>query len=152
MMSSSLGIVSFSVIILLITFTSLEITPTYPRLGSIERETIGLLPFVEGNFIVLEDNVGTYGSSYSRAYYSYAPIYYNITTISGWIDQMLLEKDAEQINKLLNGYTEMSSEEILERARNLHVGSIILYDEDCARMEEASLIVKKTEHVCLIYT
>jgi len=65
---------------------------------------------------------------------------------------MLLEKDAEQINKLLNGYTEMSSEEILERARNLHVGSIILYDEDCARMEEASLIVKKTEHVCLIYT
>ncbi len=135
---------------------SIIITPLYPRLTSLDKETIELLPLVKGNFIVLGNE-----ASYSRAYYSYAPIYYNLTTISGWIDQVLKEEDANRINNLLSCYKSavvqcknppLTPEEILEEAKALNVGSIIMYGEDCIKMEKTSQIVKKSPNVCLIYT
>lgn len=144
-------------IILSITL-SLIMTSTYPRLKDIDRETISLLPDIKGNFIVLENNKDKYGTSYSRGYYSYAPVYYNANTISGWEDQILKEDDAKEINDFLGCYKKnvvqcknspLTQQQIVEKARALNVNSIIMYDEDCVKMKALLNPIKETENVCL---
>ena len=137
---------------------SLIMTSTYPILKDIDRETISLLPYIEGNFIVLENNKDKYGTSYSRGYYSFAPVYYNANTISGWEDQVLKEDDAKEINDFLGCYKKnviqckndpLTTQQIVEKAKYLNVNSIIMYDEDCDKMKALLNPVKETENVCL---
>jgi len=146
------------ILVVIAIILSASMTSIYPRLKSIDKETIELLPYVKGNLIVLESNKEKYGSSYSRGYYSYAPIYYNINTISGWEDQVLTEEDAKEINDFLGCYKKnvvqcknapLSSQQIVEKAKALNVGSIIMYDEDCKKMKTLLNPVKETEQVCL---
>ncbi len=153
-------IIKYILPILVITaiILSASMTPFYPKLKNIDKETIELLPYVKGNLVVLESNRERYGSSYSRGYYSYAPIYYNINTISGWEDQILTEQDAKEINEFLGCYKKnvvqcknlpLTHQQIVEKAESLNVGSIIMYDEDCEKMETLLKPIKETEHVCL---
>ncbi|MBI4158952.1 hypothetical protein HY500_01690 [Candidatus Woesearchaeota archaeon] len=146
------------VLIIISIILSFTMTSFYPRLKSIDKETISLLPHIKGNFIVLENNKEKYNSSYSRGYYSYAPIYYDATTISGWEDQILTGEDAKEINEFLGCYKKnvvqcknspLTPQQIIEKAKALNVGSIIMYDEDCGQMKVLLNPAKETEHVCL---
>ena len=143
--------ISLTLLIIISIIVSFSITPMYQKVGNIERETFELLPLVKGNFLVLENNTNTYNSSYSRAYYSYAPIYYNLTTVSGWIDQTLTVEDERRISRLTRDYRSFTSKEVLAMAMDLNVKSIIMYNEDCDVMEEFSAIIKKTQNTCLFY-
>ncbi|MBI2106383.1 hypothetical protein HYT57_00205 [Candidatus Woesearchaeota archaeon] len=146
------------ILVIISIILSVSMTSFYPRLQNIDRETMGLLPYVKGNLVVLENNKDKYGSSYSRGYYSYAPVYYNINTISGWEDQILSEENAKEINNFLGCYKKnviqcknapLTPQQIVEKAKSLNVGSIIMYDEDCGKMKTLLKPVKETENVCL---
>ena len=120
------------------------ITPLYQRNSELDLETIQLLPAIEGNFIMLENP-----TSYSRAYYSFAPIYYNKTTISGWLDQAIKEEDVKRIYGLNHKFRALDCKEFIAEAKILNVGSVITYNEYCGKMEACTNAKIKTEHSCL---
>ncbi|MFH0805946.1 MAG: hypothetical protein V1901_03675 [Patescibacteria group bacterium] len=73
-------IISIYVFVIVGVIISILYTPFYQKHTIIENDTIGLLPFVDGNFILISNN------TYTRALYSYGAIYYNTSTLLGWDD------------------------------------------------------------------
>ena len=134
------------ILVIISIIVSIAYTPFYKETTQLEKDTISLLPQVKGNLIILGSN-----ESYSRAFYSYGAIYYNISTVSGWMDLDLKENDLRKIKKLNRSYNDCT--DLNNSINELNIKSIITYYNICNNLENCGLImIKKTDTACLLYT
>jgi len=138
-----IGILIICVISVLI---SMFYTPWFIEHTQLEKDTLEIMKDIKTNFLVSESYSIT---SYGKAYYSYAPIYLNITTSSGWYKI----PSAEYFSKL--GRIRISIEnkdcELLTRnMKYLNNDYLIAYNEDCKFLNKCNLRkINQIKNVCL---
>lgn len=81
------------------------------------EEAISLIPYLnqESHFLMFNEDKD--GTLYSRALYSYAAIYYNISSASGWFE---INKEYGYISTLNSLYLEVYNQENCESLQTLH--------------------------------
>ena len=122
-------------------------TPYFIIPGDLERDTIGVLNEVEGRFIMLTD--GFYPTSYTRAYYSYAAIYLDKYTSSGFSQQYVTQEYFSRLMNLIKYFKEEDMR-LLETLSLLNTTEIISYDEGCEKLERFDFEERfKKGRVCL---
>jgi hypothetical protein len=72
-------------------------TPYFQKHTQNEIDFLSLTEYIDGKYLIFNEPATTF---YSRPYYSYAAIYYNKTTISGWADMYKDQAYILELNKL----------------------------------------------------
>lgn len=149
-LSSNLKKIIFGGLILIcIISVSINIlhTPKFIIPGEIEKETLNIFQYIDDKFLIF----GGSTTSYSRAYYSYAPIYYNLSTADGWY----YTKDESYMNILKDTYSYFKNNDcssLIKNLKYLKTKYIISYKSSCEKLDKCNFIKKReTEHVCLYY-
>jgi len=133
------------IIISLSIIASATYTPWFVENTELDKETISILPYIEGKFFM----VG-YEKSYGKAFYSYAPIYYNTNTISGWSQQETNSSHLTNIKEIRNQFQQKNCEEFTNAIKKAGATEIIAYDENCEFLKNCGLKEKiKKQRVCL---
>jgi len=126
-------------------------TPYFTEHTALEEETISLLPHINGRFLFIGSSIST--TSYTKAYYSYAPIYYDLSTASGWSHS---EKDSEYIITLKSIKEDVENKNcnnLKEKLEYLNTTNLLAYEENCNTLNECGFTeVISKEHVCLYTT
>jgi len=114
-----------------------------------QKEILGILPEVDGKFIFLSLQNE---KIYSKAFYSYAPIYYNLSTPAGWhasINYVLYQK----INFLSKYFENNQCKELKNSLYDLQVDQIISIGAGCARLQNCGFEeLKYNSEACLYGT
>ena len=124
---------------------SLFYTPNFVEHDKIEKNTLDVLGNVNGSFLILGSE---YPTSYTKAYYSYAPIYLNLTTPSGW-DVVPTKEHADLLilSEKLIGQDCNGLKDVLKK---LKTDEIITYDDHCNFLKGCGFGFKyEKENICL---
>lgn len=119
-------------------------TPLYSDHTDIEKDVIEVLGYVEGKFLMTLNFPNT---SYHKAYYSYAPIYYDLETASGWANIFV----SEEYSNLITEVSRVDDCDLfLSGVKELEVTEFVGYGEKCILLNKCGWkeIVKKG-NVCL---
>jgi len=123
-------------------------TPYFVPHTALEEDTISLFPYVEDNFLIYKSPSYT---SYDKAYYSYAPIYYNLSTPSGWYYEVKEEEYLKALFKMDGYIDDKDCSKILSLMNYLNSTSIITYKEYCDFFDGCGLYRKiKKGPACLL--
>mgnify|MGYP001591395294 FL=1 len=121
-------------------------TPLFIKHTQLEKDTLALLKDVKGKFLVTESYSKT---SYAKAYYSYAPIYLNLSTPSGWY-KIPSAAYFNTLREFQNGVTNKDCNIMKERAQELNNKYVISYNKDCEFLSSCNLEkVNMINNVCL---
>ena len=143
-------ILIIGIILISITSVSLNIinTPRFISYTSLEEETISIFPEINEKFIILA--TPSRRTSYPNAYYSYAPIYYNLSTSGGWYPSMKENDYITKLNNLDNTLKEGNCNLLKKELNELNISEIITYDEYCELLEQCKFNKKVNKsRVCL---
>jgi len=102
----------------------------------------------QGSFIIIDPPNPT---SYVKAYYSYAPIYLNLTTPSGWSTSELSEAHNKLLIKITDEFKNRKCADFKQTSEILELKNIIAYNGFCSIKEKCNLkeiIIKN--NACLI--
>ncbi len=127
---------------------SFSITSFYQEHTELETTTLDLLSQAKGPYLIIDPPNPT---SYVKAYYSYAAIYFNLTTPSGWSTSELSENLNNLLKKTTDEFKNNDCAGFISDSKELGLKSIIAYNEFCSVAEKCNLR-EKTEknNVCLI--
>lgn len=125
-------------------------TPNFTQYKDLEREVISVLPYVNGSYIM----IGSPGvTSYTKAYYSYAAIYHNISTVSGWYNQIAPPEYIGLFRRVEYNYLNSNCSAFNEDLMILGVDEVIFYGYKCDELSSCGLKEKfNGENVCLFET
>src|SRR3989344_4556550 len=139
------------VIIILLSIFSVLInmvyTPFFVEHTQLEKDTLEIMKDIKTNFLMTSSYSST---SYGKAYYSYAPIYFNISTPSGW--EKIQDQDYRSlITNFTNSVYDKDCNLLYENAKKLKDDYLISYNKDCNFLETCKHIKKinKINNVCL---
>lgn len=135
----------FILLVFISVVTSSIHTPWFTKYTPLEEDSLDLLSEVNGRFLIF----GSYPTSYSRAYYSYAPIFNNLSSASGWYPHATTK---EYLDRLL--YLEYGNISDCNEIRNLlkefNVNEVIAYDNYYPSLDKCGFnAIKKKEKVFL---
>ena len=124
-------------------------TPKFISHGPLEEEVLSLSPYINGRMIIISD----IQTSYTRAYYSYLPIYYNVSTALGWSDTYM-SKEYEKRYKTFYGSLKNlninTCNDFLKNLKQIDTTNLIAINDDCKKLEDCKLeLLKNTTHTCL---
>ena len=138
-----IGIILISIISILI---SIFYTPWFVEHTQLEKDTLEIMKDIKTSFLMSDSHSIT---SYGKAYYSYAPVYLNITTPSGWYKI----PSEDYFNKLREFGNSIKSNDcgfLIENARYLKNEYLVSFNEDCNFLETCNLSkINKINNVCL---
>jgi hypothetical protein len=121
-------------------------TPWFPEYHESDEEVIELLELVDGIFIITPNSYG----SYSRAIYSYGPIYNNLSTANGWIPMYVSQEYLDFLESIDEGVREEDCETIYLGLDYLNVTNVIGYGSYCEVLNSCQLEdVETLEYTCL---
>ncbi|MBS3171251.1 hypothetical protein J4449_01420 [Candidatus Woesearchaeota archaeon] len=135
-------------LIVISTLVSINETSLYPNHTELEITTLELLSKTQGSFIIIDPPNPT---SYVKAYYSYAPIYLNLTTPSGWSTSELSEAHNKLLIKITDEFKNRKCADFKQTSEILELKNIIAYNGFCSIKEKCNLkeiIIKN--NACLI--
>ena len=126
-------------------------TPLFIEHTELEKETLSLFSNVEGKFVLLATPLRR--TSYPNAYYSYAPIYYNLSTAGGWYPSMTDQNYLNKVDNLDNLIRARNCELLKKEIHELNVSEIITYDSNCEFLNKCGFNKKVNKsRVCLYST
>lgn len=111
-----------------------------------DKETISLLPKINGNFIVKES------SSYNKAIYSYAAIYHNLSTPAGWVSEYADNTQRKKVRDMNIAFAERDCGNFIKSMKATDTTEIITYNEKCAFLESCGLSKKEQLEIACLYT
>ncbi|MFH1638669.1 MAG: hypothetical protein ABIB71_09655 [Candidatus Woesearchaeota archaeon] len=139
-----LALISFAIISIIISFVH---TPSFIVPGEYEREIVSMLDLVDDKFLVLGETGSTI---YSNALYSYASIYYNLSTPGGWYTALITPEYYAKLREVNYNLITLECDELLNTARFLNTSYIIASDQSCEKLESCGLKQKKSgKRACL---
>ena len=114
---------------------------------SINSEVKSLIPEIEDNYYF----IGQFPTTvYSKAYYSYLAVYYNLSTSYGWYPQSASQEYLDKISSLDRNFKEKNCQDLKNDADYLKIRSFISYKENCDVLDECNFRQKiKKDNVCL---
>jgi hypothetical protein len=122
-------------------------TPWFVQHTETEIKILDILGQVNGRFVIIDPQLRT---SLPQAYYSYAPIYLNLSSTDGWSPQ---EMPAEYLEKLQNIQDSVKARDFVkfnDSADYLKLENVIAYSDDCSFLKEAGgILVEENVPVCL---
>src|SRR3989344_7327608 len=114
---------------------NLTYTPFFIEHTQLEKDTLEIMKDIKTNFLVTK----TYSTtSYGKAYYSYAPIYLNISTPFGW--EKVATKDYQKtLINFFNVFDNRNCSELRKAASKLKNDYVISYNQDCEFLQSCNL-------------
>jgi len=138
-----IGIIIISTISVLI---SIFYTPWFIEHTQLEKDTLEIMKDIKTNFLMSDSHSKT---SYGKAYYSYAPIYLNISTPSGWY-KIPSDEYFKKLREFGNSIKDKNCGLLIENADYLRNDYLISYDKDCDFLESCNLNkINQINNVCL---
>lgn len=125
--------IALIILVLLSVIISVLHTPFFIKHTLLEEDTLDLLNEVEGSFMILHPISST---SYPNAYYSYAPIYLNLSTPAGWAEQAISSEYKDSLTGLPKALEEKDCKKLLSLAKKLNLHNILTYNEDCSTLSK----------------
>lgn len=117
--------------------------------NEIDKQIISLLPNLSVDDKVLIEKM-PYPTS-PLAFYSYAAVYYNLSTPSGWVIQ---GADTSYFDRLYAVRDEMENKDcikLLENLKILNATALITYKDYCYSMQNCGMkLAKQAEDICLL--
>ena len=108
--------------------------------------TENIMEKIDGSFLIARTFSET---SYSKAYYSYASIYLNLTTSSGW-EKVATPEHYENLRNFSQSIYDKNCFLTEEFGKKLKNEYIIAYNEDCSFLETCNLTrINTINQVCL---
>ncbi|MEK6861789.1 MAG: 6-pyruvoyl-tetrahydropterin synthase-related protein [Nanoarchaeota archaeon] len=128
---------------------SVSYTPKFRDYGDLEEEFLDVLSSIDGSFLIAETSDGV--TSYPKAYYSMAPIYYNIRTPSGWYPHIIDYGYKNRLYRFTEGYWNKDCGALKEATADLEVSYIISTIESCEFLKGCGFnFVRNTQSLCLV--
>ncbi|MEK6937250.1 MAG: 6-pyruvoyl-tetrahydropterin synthase-related protein [Nanoarchaeota archaeon] len=136
------------ILIIISVIISVRETSFYPDHTELESTTLELLSKAEGSFLIFDP---PNPSSYVKAYYSYAPIYLNLTTPSGWSTSELSTSHHKTLLKITDEFKNRNCIEFRKTSQDLKLNYLIAYNDFCRIKEECNLKeITIKNNACLI--
>ena len=137
------GIIFLSIISIII---SLFYTPLFINHTQLEKNTLEIMKDIKTNFLMTRSYSET---SYNKAYYSYAPIYFNISTPSGW-EKVATPEHYNNLGIFSRSIYNKDCDKTYELANILKVDYVVSYNEDCNTLARCNLKkINQANNVCL---
>ena len=144
----TLILISLIVIPIISVLANVYHTPKFQEHTELERNTLELLEKVEGKFLVYGPPEKT---SYSKAYYSYAPIYLNLSTPSGWANMFITQEEKNRLLKLSLSIDNQQCDDLNKLFVEVQADELITYDPHCSKVITCGFIQRsKKNNVCLL--
>jgi len=135
-------------LVIISTIFSFFATSYYLNYTDLEKNTLEVLGKANGKFMILESPSYT---SYSRAYYSYAAIYLNLSTPSGWSTSELTEEHKNLLKSAGDEFRNKNCKEFKKTAEKIGLKEVITYNEFCQLKEGCNFNEKASKgNVCLL--
>ncbi len=136
--------------LILISVTSVGVntiyTPKFRTYTQFEEDTLGLFPYIDDRYTMLGT---TPIPSYANAYFCYGPVFYNLTTSSGW---SLPKSDYDRLEKkLYNDFKDKNCIELKQDLIGLNTSYIITHNEGCSFVESCGFKNIKTKNQACLY-
>lgn len=124
-------------------------TPLFKIPGQLENETLSVLQKIDNRYIIVE-TPETIKTSFSKAYYSYGAIYYNLSTSAGWYDPVKEPYYIDMINSIPIYVKDKNCNDLTKTLKALNTIEILTYDDYCNNLRYCNLKQKiKQDRVCL---
>lgn len=127
------------------------ITPFFVEHTEEEEHFLELVPQIEGKFFMMSS---TPVETYSKPYYTYALIYYNISSIDGW-GEMYKEYDytLQLENSLVNYFENPNCDRFIDTLQRYNTTELLTYGFDCSFLVEQCHLIEKASSgdACLLY-
>jgi hypothetical protein len=138
--------ISILFISILSIFFNIVHTPLFVPHSPEDKLTLETLEYVDGKFMIV---FFPEQASYAKAYYSYAPIYLNLSTPHGWYSYT--NQPYMDIVQSIGSYLqEKDCTSLVSSLTNLNTSNLITYNEHCATLRNCGLIeVHTNSPICL---
>lgn len=137
-------LIAFILIPIVSVLANIYHTPSFTNYTQLEEDTVSILEYVDGNFIMIQISPPT---SYGKAYYSMAPVYYNLTTASGW--HVYESKEYYGLMKKIESGT-TNCFELNALLKEAKITDVISHDDYCDVLDNCELKeIKHINRVCL---
>jgi len=145
---NSLKIVSIlfiSLIFISVIISSIH-SPWFTTHTKLEEDTIDLLKYVKGNYLIF----GVYPTSYSPAYYSYTPIFHNLSSASGWYPHASTKQYVQGLFDLYKYFDNKECKKIKSSLEYFNVTQVLGYGDTCITLKECSFnLIESRDKVCI---
>lgn len=134
---------------ILFILVSVTNTPWFLDYTPLEDDTLKILPEVSERFVILDSGSGT---SYTKAYYSYAPIYHRLYAAGGWKDALISREYRVWLSDVDRFTMEGDCINFIETIGKLNSTEVIGYKNmrQCAFLDLCHLNLKASnDNVCL---
>lgn len=133
----------------LLIIPSLIFVPNFRQHNAIDKDILQIIPKIEGRFLVL----GMPYPTYDEAVYSYAAVYYNLSTPNGWYPQTAPKSLLLSIGRLKDEVksNQPNCEKINSSISELGIQDLIIYRNYCGKLRSCGLKQMAAEgSVCLL--
>ena len=133
-------------IVIIAVIISIFHTPWYIKNTETDKNTIALFKHVKGKFFIVESQ-----ESYSKAYYSYAPIYYQLSTPSGWSHHEIKQDYINKLKDINENFKENNCEAFKKSLIGVNTTEVISYNDNCKKLELCGLKEKAIQGNACLY-
>ena len=132
---------------MLLVMISIFYTPWSRGYTKLEYDTLNLMSKIDDKFIIYGEG---YPTSYAAAYYSYAPIYLNLSTSSGWAPITKPKSYYELLSESKNALNNLDCKNFKSLVAKLNTTNFIGFKDFCSNLKKCGLIkIEERENVCL---
>ena len=140
-------IISLNLLVVISIIMSITYTPWFIKNNDTDKSTIKLFKSVDGKFVILKSE-----SSYAKAYYSYAPIFYQISTPSGWSHQEISQDYINDIKAINENFEKNDCDAFRKSLKKVNTTEVISYKDNCKKLETCNLKEKASDKDACLYT
>src|SRR3989344_6341878 len=124
-------------------------TPYFTSYEGLEVEVLSLLPEIEENYVM----IGAPGvTSYSKAYYSYGAIYYDLRSSYGWYNQIVSDDYIDIFRGLDQTYYEGNCIKFNDRLKRANATEVLFYGYKCEGLNSCELKEKESKNIACLYS
>lgn len=124
-------------------------TPWFVEHTELDDEVDKIFPEVNGKFLMF--NLGDAKTSYGKAYYCYAPLYYNLSTVSGWSQQAARRDYLELLSRVQSSVKNKDCNGFLLYSRQIGLENAIGFGQVCSFFERCGLSKLDSGGVVCLY-
>ena len=130
------------------TVLSLFFTPYFEVQNKNTQDVIELLPFIEGRYVAL----GLYSQNiYSKSLVSYASIYYQLNTTTGWYPHIKSDSYKKEVNLLKQAFDDKQCSLFMDKLRSLDTQEVITYT-GCDFLAQCGMNLKVEKNGYCLYS
>jgi hypothetical protein len=122
-------------------------TPYSIGYSPVNKDTLDVLDYVDDKFIF----VNSYKDSYPNAYYSYAPIYLNLSTAGGWYPYIKTNDYIQRLGKVKTYLNNEDCKTFISESQFFNVTNFVAYEDTCQKLKDCNLSKVTEKNIVCLY-